>query len=488
MAYGLWYLAMLACRPAELPVEPAVVPSSGYVDVRFDVAAAGLDPQGVQQVVVGGLPVYALRVDGDAVVATVQGAPLPGPTTVEIVDVLGAHAFDEAIEYEPPIDPLFDRMLGIGASLTGGVQGGVPTQHGQLHSPGRVIAEQAGAFYALPLLVDPLFPSIGPQDVGPAPECVVPDVVSFVASAAIDVLTLLNDPVADRIDFELALETPEVMPSNLAVGSSKVDTVLHGPDDGDFVRTFLAKLVYDTDLDLSDPVEHSQLDLVRQSAPTLIVSMDIYGNDLLTSLVESAVVEPELLTPADQMDEQLGELVDALAQTGAEVFLTNMPHVTLLPITEEKRQAAIAAAVAAAAGSGGDVDAAAVEEEEAVDARIAEVDAMADTYNAQLDAHAARHANVHVVDFAGKVAEVEVEPLEVDGQVLTIGKLGGLLSTDGIHFSDAGYAMLGNLVLEAIESELGVVVPQADMGAVVAGDPYALGALRQAGVEPDDCD
>ena len=205
-------------------------------------------------------------------------------------------------------------------------------------------------------------------------------------------------------------------------------------------------------------------------------------------MAESATVDPELLTPADVMDEQLSELVDALAATGAEVFLTNMPHVTLLPITEEKRLAAIEAAVAAAAGVGGDTDAAAVAEEVAVAARIAEVDAMADVYNEQLLTHAARHGNVHVVDFAGRVADVEQEPIVADGEELTIDKLGGLLSTDGIHFSDAGYAMVGNLVLDAIEAELGIAVPRADMAEVVRGDPYAPSALRDAGVEPDDCD
>ena len=56
--------------------------------------------------------------------------------------------------------------MALGASLTQGVQGGVPTQHGQLHSPPRYLSVQTGAYLPLPLMVDGLFPTIDAEDIG----------------------------------------------------------------------------------------------------------------------------------------------------------------------------------------------------------------------------------------------------------------------------------------------------------------------------------
>ncbi len=478
--------AACGCAAPELPVEPATLPMSGYTDVRLDVGAVRVDPGEVAGVRVAGVSAYDLRVDGQTLVVTVQGAPTAGPADVELDLADGTEVFASTLAYEPPLDPLFDRVIGIGASLTQGVQGGVPTQHGQLHSPGRAIAVATGAYYALPLLVDPLFPTIEADDVGPAPECDVPDIVGFVASAAVDVLTQLNDPVEDRIDFGLALLTPEVVPSNVAVGGSRAQTVLDGPGD-DFVQGFLARLVYASELGLTDPVSTTQLDLVDAAQPTLVVSTDLYGNDLLTAVVESQHIDPGLLTPADEMDAALAAIVDRLAATGAEVFLTDMPHVTVLPVTEEKRRAALANARHDALDAGEDPDDAEALEAIAVQARIDEVDAMGDAYNAMLAEHAGRHPNVHLVPFAARVDEIAAEPLRVGDSALTIGKLGGLLSTDGVHFSDTGYAMVADLVLETIQAELGVSVPPIDLAAVLADDPYAPANLRAAGLDPDAC-
>ncbi len=477
---------LVACGSAEPAFDRDRGPLTGYAQVRLDLAGTRIDPAEVTALSVGGVPAYDLRADGDALVAWIQGAPEPGPADAVLVAAGERVVIEGAYRFDPPVDPLFDRMYALGASLTQGVQGGVPTRHAQLAGPAFGVARQAGAYFALPLLREDLFPTIEAGDIGPPPDCAVPNVVTFVAGAAVDVLAKINDPEEDRIDFALARATPDLEPRNLAVGGSNVATLVDGPGD-DFATGFLAKLVYDVHSDFADPVPASQLDLVEAADPTLIVITDTYGNDLITAIVEGTGIDPDKLTDEALFRDKLGELLDRTAATGAEVFVANIPRVTLLPATEEKVQAAVRLAEIDAENRGEDPVAAAAAEEEAQRALVAEIEAAGERFNAILDELAANHPTVHVVDFAGRVAEIEETGLHIDGQTVTVDKLGGLLSTDGVHFSDTGYAMVANLFLDAIEAELGVAVPRIDLGPVLRADPYSPSNLRAAGLDPEAC-
>jgi hypothetical protein len=92
-----------------------------------------------------------------------------------------------------------------------------------------------------------------------------------------------------------------------------------------------------------------------------------------------------------------------------------------------------------------------------------------------------------VVDLAGEVARLEVEGRRVGDHHLTVGKFGGLLGLDGIHFTDAGYAFLANVFLRALQETLGVEVPLVDLAPVVEADPERpdrLAALGLAACDP----
>lgn len=426
---------LCACKPtagADLTLTPARGPMSGYFDVRIE---TDLDVEAVR---LGGLNATDLRVEAGAVTVRVQGHPTPGPTDLELVHADGTTVVEDAFRWDPA-EPGFETFVAMGASLSQGVQGGVPTQHGQLHSPSRFIAQQTGAYHPVPLHILDLFPAIRGQHISPAPDCKEPNIVDHLTNAAIDVLGKLNDPDNNRIDFTRGLVDPELVPYNVATGNSGVPTMVHGPDPDDFAEGFLARFVFDPTIDIVDPIEGSQLALVEALEPTVIVCADTYGNDLLA------------WRPVEDVAPDLAIYVDRLAATGADVFLANIPRPTVLPGANSNP----------------------------------ERDALADAYRAALDAEAARYDNVHVVDFYGAVEAALDTGVELDLHTLPMEAYGGLLSTDGLHLSDVGYAWEANLFLEAMNAALGLDLPLVDLNAVYPTDEHRPEALLEQGIDPD---
>ena len=426
-------IAVFACKEpeAELALEPDAGPMSGYFEVSLD---AALD---VTEVRIGGIKTIQLSSDGDVHTFVVQGHPEPGPSDVEIVHADGTEVLKGGFTWNEGTVG-FETFVAMGASLSQGVQGGVPTQHGQLHSPSRFIANQTGAYHPVPLHIEGLFPPIRGEHITPAPECKDPGVADHLLDAAIDVLAKINDQENNRIGFYLGLEDPELRPYNVATGNSGVPTMVHGPDPDDFAEGFLARFVFDPWLDIADDIEGSQLELVEGLAPTVIMCSDTYGNDLLG------------WRPIDEVEPALEEYVDRLSATGAEVFLANIPRVTHLP------------------GSGGN----------------AERDQLADDYKAMLDAAAARHDNVHVVDFYTAVEDSVAIGVPVGDKVLPLEAYGGLLSTDGLHLSDVGYAWEANLFIDKMNEVLGTDIESIDLAEVYPTDEHRPEALVEQGIDP----
>ena len=469
----LWVVG--GCSDEPRFVEPAAGPQSGYFAVR--VADPDLDPSSALGMRVGGNKAYDLVAEDEQVLgATVQGEPDPGPVDLHIDGITITGSF----RYEPPSDPRFARLVAIGASLTQGVQNGVPTYHGGLMSPPAQLARQLGGYFPLPLLIRDFLPQIGPADLGPPPACAPPDIVAFVAAQAFDVLPKLSD------GYQLARIDPDIDVRNLAVGGARIATVVHGPPANDFAANFVARLVYDPYN--AGPVERSQLDLLEAIAPTIVVSTDLYGNDVAAALLVADVIDPSLMTTLASFEADLALLVERLSAIGAEVFIANLPKPSLLPLTADKRARMIELAVEEARESGGDERAAAQQAAAQADQAIAEVDAHAAAFNDLLMEAAASEPGFHVVDLAARVTELAETGLEAGGQSLTTQKLGGLLGFDGVHFTDTGYAMIANAFLEAINSALGTQVPLIDLGGIVASDPGSPSAIAAAGIDVTQCD
>jgi lysophospholipase L1-like esterase len=470
---------LLGCSADEGPLllAPEGGPVSGYY--RLELAEPGVDPALVTMVAVGSNRALALEVlDAHRLAVMVQGDPVAGTASIVYhgeTTVVGGRPFT----YTPPRDPRFERLVAFGASLTMGVQNGVPTHLGGLMSPPAQLARQLHGYCPLPLLIEQFLPEMTAADIGPAPACAPPDVAAFATQSAGEVFAVLKH------GYQAARVDPDLVPHNVAVGNARIRTMLYGPEENDFAGNFLANLVYDP---YRSGAFASQIELLEWLEPTLVISTDLYGNDVAAAMLAGDVIDPSLNTPTEAFEADLNALVPRLAATGAEVFLANMPRPSILPLTQEKKARMIEVAVAEALEQGTDPEAAAAVAEAEADAAIAEVDAQAATFNDLLSAAASEHDNVHVIDLAAAVEAVAVTGIDAGGQKLDARKFGGLLSLDGVHFTDTGYALLANLFIDAINAELATSVPAIDLDVVIATDRGSPAALAAGGFDVDACD
>ncbi len=473
-------LALIAgCTPpdAEPPgptLEPAHGPLSGYYGVRITLTDAEPAADQIVAVRFGDRSAYDLTVeDADALTATVQGHPVSGPVDVELITGDGSVVLEDAFTYEAPLDPAFARVYSVGASFAQGVQAGVPSDHAVLASPSHRLATQMGADMPLPQLVPDLFPAMGPVDIGPPPECEVPLIVSYLAWSAMEALNRMQDPETGIVSYANARVDPGLAVQNFGVGGFRVREVVYGPEEDDFYRQFLAHIVYDPDAEIYDTVPASPVELVEAADPTLVFSVDLFGNDLIDGYVQGNDIDSSEVTPVEEFRVHLADTLARLAATGAHVFVANAPSPGILPAAAERKRWLIAHGYDTA---------------ENIDAELAAIDALAEEFNAILDEQAAGHDDVHVVDLSGIVDQVSAEGIAAGDTLVTVERFGGLVSVDGLHFSDTGYAVLTNAFVDAVNETLGTSVPPLDLAAVLATDPFAPDNLREAGLDVDACE
>jgi lysophospholipase L1-like esterase len=466
-------LLLLACtEPTGLvaSVSPDSGTATGYTELTVELSGFEGEPPLVSRAFLGGIEAYGLPGEPSASFPlTYQGSPESGAVSLELEIDGEIVEFPNVFTVSAPINPVFDRMVGIGASFTMGVQNGVPSSHGALASPGMLIAQRAGAFYSLPMLVPGLFPEIATTDIGPAPACEIPDIPDFVAGASADVIATLSDE--NGFTFAPGRETPELMPNNLSVGGMQVDVLANGTER--FELNFLAHLVYDPFGALSAPTATTQLENAVAANPTLVVSFDLLGNNLIWSVVTERYLDPTAATPAEDLRAPLQQIFSSLAANGAEVFISNMPDPTVLGVARQKRALMVS-------------DGAFTEEQ--AEAVAQEIRQLSYDYNAILEEESAAYATIHIVDVASMVQSVAEAGMLLGDQTVPISLVGGFISLDGLHFSNTGYGMLANVFIQAINAELGTELDEVDLAAIYADDPHNLDRLSEQGFEQSACE
>lgn len=149
-------LAAAGCSAPGAVVLPESMSATGYAAVSIDLSRTTWAADDVTALRVGDLPAYDLAGDGDVLTAQVQGGP---PGEAEIIATIGGQdVVLGTLTYEGPVDPVFDRFVMFGASLSQGTRDAVPTASSQLGGPGVHLARAASAHFPLPLLNDPLTP------------------------------------------------------------------------------------------------------------------------------------------------------------------------------------------------------------------------------------------------------------------------------------------------------------------------------------------
>lgn len=451
-------------------VTPQTLSGSGYVDVRIELGdGLSVDTADVR---LGPHRLINAQVTQGVLTGMFQGAE-QGPLTLSSA---GQTWLTDAV-VDAPADPRLARIMTLGASLGMGVQGGTPSRQGALMSPSAQLARATGGMHTLPLLIEGLLPQMGAADLRPPPSCAAPGTADFVSDAAFDVVATAADPETGQFDYRFTREDPELVPMNLAVGDFRVGTVLDGPDR--FSQTFLAHLVYDAEGGIADTVFDVPVDFLDELDPTTILLFDVYGNDVITPIASSWRFDPDEMTPLDEAQPALIALIERLADTGAEVFIATLPRPSLIAVTASQRQAAIGHRM-----QDGDTR---EQAEEWADSRLAAIDARGAALDATVYEQAARFGNVYTVPVNASLVRIETEGLVVGDEVLTPRAFGGLLSTDGIHFSDTGYALLANETLAVMEDAWDVTLPRVDLQAVRAQDPWSAQRLASDGLDIEQC-
>jgi hypothetical protein len=465
---GVWLIAFLGvgCGPA-LELSPAEGSSFGNVVVE----ATGRDLASLSDplsVTVGGIPAYDVTRDSkDQIHFTVQGAPNPGKA--EVV-VSGANAqLTSTFTYQPPVHPALARLVAMGASLTQGIQSAGISVHSQTHGVSAQFAAAASAYLSLPLVNDGIMPSLLPSDFNPT-TCELPNngcVQQLLTQRGLAIIPKLED-ASGAIHIDRARVDPQLEVQNVAIGGFAIGDVANGGS-GIF-EVIMEQMLWDPFVNpalLFNPPTVTMLDRVVALNPTLIISTDLFINDLDgVDLTTNGIPDVSFLTPMDSFQASLAKILTALDGTGALYFLATSPDLTLM----SGYQAKVAALEAAGYSS-----------TEATSWLLAIRQRTMDM-NAALVAAAATHPNLHVVDQAPFFANAFQNGIDVGSTHLSADPMGGLLSLDGMHPSDTGYALMAQQYIDAVNTALGANIPAIDVASVMVQDPYSVPTLRAEGL------
>jgi len=445
-------------------------PMSGYFVVTIQ--QPDFSANDVEWVRFGGVSAIALEAEGeDSLKVMVQGNAISGAVEV-LLGVLGETvSLGEIFLYDPPLIEETEKLYAIGASLTEGTQRGLPTPWSIIHGPAAQLARQLGAYFPLPVFIEEGFQEMTPDLIGAPPYCQPPPMDAYQLEQAADLIPKLVDPETGEFSFALVRADPTLVTHNLAVGGSRVWETVEGPSTTDIAMNFLGHCVYEPWGTVGDPMGQSQVEVLEAAKPSIVMSFDLLGNDLIDGMIDEADFIADNMTPLPEFLEDIDQAVERLAATGAEVFLSNLPNPANLPFFRAKR--------ARLAMDGLRENATQV---------FSLIDEGAKAVNARVQERADLHANVHIVDVAGLVEQWIETGVLVGGDILWVEQYGGLVGLDGLHFTDTAYALIANAMLEEMSVVLGREIPLIDVAALWAQDREHPERLKQEGFNSELCE
>jgi lysophospholipase L1-like esterase len=366
----------------------------------------------------------------------------------------------------------FSSVTFVGDSLTAGYQNGSLLDTQQPHGYANLIAQQAQFKMVLPLIAPPGAPAV-------------------LELTSIDPLVITQAPgtTSGRDDIT-------VTPTDVAVPGAFVYDVLNtyslpDPTTGQEEINALV-LGYPG---LLTGVPNSQYTLTVSEKPTTLFVW-IGNND---ALIADEAGTPDAMTPIDVFTTEYTQTLGALAQTKAQLYVANIPDVTLVPYLVSGAE--IIAEVQAETGLS-------APEVEAITgllptdyvnlttyatipsvvecaltgppcplttgilhaADIVTIQATVDAYNQVIDAVAAG-VGATVVDINSVFADGYANGITANGYTGSYAFLGGLFGLDGIHPTDTGYGVLANAFITTVNSTQGSSIPLVGLDAIAKEDP-----------------
>ncbi|MFW6374184.1 MAG: SGNH/GDSL hydrolase family protein [Thermodesulfobacteriota bacterium] len=496
-------LTMGACSSSDDPAEVADV--SGAWEFFYTETAAGDDYGPIRMEIVqsGGTVDLTLFPPGEA---PITGSGTTGGTEILMnIDALG-DLTDVTLDGTVAVDEMFGSwtaaggrtgsweafraadggavvLINLGDSLTNGIQSYAVNEFTQSFGYTQVLAEQMAEavplFWNNPLLTrfeTRIDPDLIPYNLG-VDGATTQEVIVERTGSGNPLLDELLAPLPERAGRSLSqLEAAEYL-ADLYPNQTKVFTLWIGNNDvlGAVTRDFGSRL---TEADILDYLSDTEA-----------------GHDL------------------DAVEANLSEIVDRLAAfPDSHVFVANIPYVTqigfLFNEADLERLAAFPQADVTSLAPGQSVGFGPVLNPDNPDQSIARglgldnfslnglifgtvsasdgfsltaeeavlINNRVDAINDHIAFLARTHSNVTLVDTNALFQEVIDEEIVIAGDVLykTLG--GGVFSLDGVHPSDTGYALVANEFIRTINfSDLNLRIPEADVEAVWAADPYIDG-------------
>ncbi len=428
--------------------------------------------QADSEIEVAGNKVYDLVIESPSVaVFRWQGSP-DATADIEVVTAGRRYRITDALVVEQPAHPAFERMVSLGASFGQGVISSSFDLDGQLHAPSAQLARAAGAYFPLPLTRRNRIPAIEPEDFNGGCRAAGYDLrlVAELNHALEGFLVYQEErlqPWGIRID-------PDIEVRNAAVGGQILGGVVHGAlTYGQPIITLLEHLVYDPKVSWDEMLQRprigSELDYAEALDPTMVMIVDITGNDVLPALWSSDF-DASRIDGDDYFRQNFRELFRRLGKD-TWVFIADLPDITLIPDARKRRTNMINGGRPAA-----EVDAAI----EGIRDRLKEI-------NAILAEEAADYPRAVIVPFSELLEEMAAGAMTIGGQTYSVDNFGGFISLDGLHLTKVGYGVLADLFVEHVNKALGTDIPAIDLDAVAADDPLSPAHLAEYGLTPETC-
>ena len=385
------------------------------------------------------------------------------------------------------------RLVVIGDSILAGYSAGgfVATgPAGQVHSAPAFLARRAHAKLPQPLMDRP----------GVPPQYRIDDENG---NGVLDPgeITRKADGIGFRSDSDVKVR-------NLAVPGEDIQSVFDGirpqdvadqlvsgsPDGRDILKFLILGLP------LRDEAV-SQVSRARELNPTFL--MVWLGNNDILSMATST--DPNAIDrPVAQFGQLYRQLLNQLADTGADMAVATLPDVTNIAVLRRA-----AGEVTQCQDPGGPLQPVAADDLISIGldrsrlpippcfkvlsvAERAQARANVVAFNAEITAaaaevQAARGIDIAVVDIFGLFDQLASSGFDLDGNGtpdLTTTFLGGVFSLDGIHPTRTANALIANAFIDTLNTHFGEAIPSVDVAKVAAKDPWVNNRFRPAGEAP----
>lgn len=385
---------------------------------------------------------------------------------------------------KPPQKADFSRLVVVGDSLSAGFQNFSLLDLQQTHGYASLVAQQAGTNLTLPLVPYPGAPNV------------------------LSVVSLGPPPVINPVSGTLPAtprDNPTEQPTDLAVPGVTIAQILNQRPNPAATSPIdqLANIVlgFPSPFAIPGPAR-TQVEQAIALQPTTVIAWAGNNDALLPALTGDF----SALTKVSDFQASYKALLDALSTTGATLITANIPDVTevgyFTPVAQVAARAGLPlSTVTSMLGVGpqdylrlpGVTQAQLILTGQAsgplttcpsptpgigpsqipcvlTAADAAMLSATISGYNAAIAAEAASHGAV-LVDIHSLVDQIHANGLQIDGQQLTTGFLGGLFSLDGFHPTNTGYAVIANAFIDTINAQLKMKIPDVSVSSIMWLDP-----------------